>query len=149
MEGEIASFPSYKASVEYRGQRYDLHFLALFSDKRDAKPIVFSHGWPGSVLEFVPMLRHLKKTYTPSTLPNHILVPALVGYGFSSKPALDYGFSSRDNAAILDLMMVGLGFGRNGGKGGYFAQGGDIGSFVTRQLSRHDNCLGKRAWILV
>lgn len=89
------------------------------------------------------MLHHLKKEYTPATLPNHILVPALVGYGFSTPPATDVPFGSYDNAAILDKMMAGLGFGLSGGRGGYYAQGGDIGSFVTRQLTRFDGCLGE------
>lgn len=95
------------------------------------------------MLEFVPMLNYLRKTYTPATLPNHIIVPALVGYGFSSPPALDLAFSARDNAAVFDGMLAGLGFARRGDRGGYYAQGGDIGSFVTRQLSRFENCLGR------
>ncbi|BEI82238.1 hypothetical protein CcaverHIS002_0301060 [Cutaneotrichosporon cavernicola] len=142
VEAEIASFPSYHATVEYKGYKYKIHFLALFSAKRDATPIVFSHGWPGSVLEFVPMLNHIKSKYSPATLPNHIIVPALVGYGFSSPPPTDLAFGSYDNAAILDKMMAGLGFGREGGRGGYYAQGGDIGSFVTRQLTKFDSCIG-------
>lgn len=47
VEAEIASFPSYHATVEYKGHNYKIHFLALFSAKRDATPVVFSHGWPG------------------------------------------------------------------------------------------------------
>lgn len=49
VEKEIASFPSYHATVEYKGHEYKIHFLALFSEKRDATPIVFSHGWPGEL----------------------------------------------------------------------------------------------------
>ncbi len=96
------------------------------------------------------MLNHVKQKYTPETLPNHIIVPSLVGYGFSSPPATDLNFGSYDNAAIINKMMVGLGFGREDGlgfavddpKGGYDAQGGDIGSFVTRQLTKFDSCIG-------
>lgn len=126
-----------------------MHFLALWSQKPDAVPIVMSHGWPGSVLEFTPLLKHLTETYAPATLPYHVLVPSLIGYGWSSPPPLDRPFSSRDNAGIWDALMRGLGFSKDKGRG-YLAQGGDIGSFVTRQLSQHESCLGEcgEAWLV-
>lgn len=88
------------------------------------------------------MLNHLRKTYTPAQMPYHFIVPSLIGYGWSSPPPIDRAFAARDCAGVFETMMVGLGFGKSGGKGGYFAQGGDIGSFVTRQLSTFDSCIG-------
>ena len=58
------------------GKVYDIHFLALFSTREDAIPIVFFHGWPGSFLEFLPILSLLKSKYDQSTLPYHIIVPS-------------------------------------------------------------------------
>jgi len=95
------------------------------------------------VLEFVPLLKHIKKTYTSSNMPYHFIVPSLIGYGFSSQPPIDRAFAARDCAGAFDAMMRGLGFGTNSHHKGYIAQGGDIGSFVTRQLSTFDACIGE------
>ena len=116
------------AALEHKGNNFNVHFMALFSKKPDAVPIVLTHGWPGSVLEFVPLLHHLSKVYTPETLPVHLVVPSLIGYGFSSPPPLDDDFTTGDNAALFDKLMTGLGF------KGYIAQGGDVGSLVSRAL---------------
>jgi microsomal epoxide hydrolase len=87
------------------------------------------HGWPGSFLEFLPIMQILMKKYTPSTLPYHIIVPSLPGYAFSSPPSHDRDFQLQDVARILNNLMIQLGFGT-----GYVAQGGDIGSKVARVL---------------
>lgn len=111
--------------------------MGLFSEKADAVPIVFLHGWPGSFLEFIPILDNLRKTYTPSTLPYNIVVPSLPGFAFSSSPPLDKDFNLSDSSALIDKLMVGLGF------GSYVAQGGDIGSAIARILgATSENCKG-------
>lgn len=51
------------------GREYTVHFMGLFSKRDDAVPIVFSHGWPGSFLEFLPMLELVRKQYTEDELP--------------------------------------------------------------------------------
>ena len=81
-------------------------------------------------------MEKLKQKYTPTTLPFHVIVPSLPGYGYSSGPPLDRQFRVEDIARYMDALMVGLGFGS-----GYIAQGGDIGSFVARVLTAtFDNC---------
>jgi microsomal epoxide hydrolase len=138
VEDDINSFPNYTGSLEHKGHSYKVHFLALYSRKKDAIPIVMTHGWPGSVLEFLPLLHHLSKTYTPETLPVHVVVPSLIGYGFSSPPPVDDDFTTRDNAALFDKLMTGLGF-KN-----YIAQGGDVGSLVSSTLgAEYPACKGK------
>lgn len=82
----------------------------------------------GSIIEFLPLLRHLQSTYTPSTLPAHIIVPSLIGYGFSGPPPLDATYGNVDQALLQDQLMRGLGFDK------YVAQGGDIGGFVTFKM---------------
>lgn len=141
VEAELNAFPQYQATITEDGVKYKVHFLALFSERKDATPILFSHGWPGSILEFVPMLQLLQKTYTPATLPHHIIVPSLIGYGFSSPPPTDRPFTGAVQAAIFDGLMRGLGFGKE--HGGYLAQGGDVGSFVVRIMTKFDGCNGK------
>ncbi|KZP29800.1 alpha/beta-hydrolase [Athelia psychrophila] len=135
-EAEINSFPNYFATIEDGGTDFNIHFVALFSEKPDAIPIVLLHGWPGSFLEFLPILAILRSRYTPSTLPYHLIVPSMPGYAFSSPPPPDRAFDLLNVARIFNTLMVGLGFG-----GGYVAQGGDIGSKVARVLSvQYDSC---------
>jgi microsomal epoxide hydrolase len=141
-EKEINSFPNFIGSVAFEGIKYEIQFLALFSKRKDAVPLMLNHGWPGSILEFVPTLLHVSKTYTPANLPYHVIVPSLVGYGFSSMPPLDRPFGARECAGAFDALMTGLGLGIGSPRGGYIAQGGDIGSFVSRQLATFDGCIG-------
>ncbi|TIA61200.1 alpha/beta-hydrolase [Aureobasidium pullulans] len=76
------------------------------------------------------MLTVIKKQYpNPEDLPYHIIVPSLPGYAFSSSPPIDRDFKADDMAPVMNALMVALGFGS-----GYIAQGGDLGSFIARQL---------------
>ena len=84
------------------------------------------------------MLKLLSTKYTPSTLPIHLIVPSLIGFGYSSPPPVDADFGTRDDAFLFDKLMQGLGL------TGYVAQGGDIGSFVARFIAQNSSiCAGK------
>jgi microsomal epoxide hydrolase len=138
-EDRINASPNFTVLVkDDQGIEVDVHFLALFSKKKDAIPIAFYHGWPGSILEFLGVLELLKKKYpSPEDLPYHVIVPSLPGYAFSSGPPLDQDYSIAQAAACLDKLMRGLGFSK------YLVQGGDLGSFVSRvQASTSDACVG-------
>jgi len=71
----------------------------------------------------------LRKKYSASDLPYNVIVPSLPGYGLSEGPSLDRQWSIQDASALIDKLMVGLGL------KGYVAQGGDIGSYMSRILS--------------
>jgi pimeloyl-ACP methyl ester carboxylesterase len=108
----------------------DIHFLHVKSPHPDAMPLLITHGWPGSVLEF----RHI---IGPLTDPEahggkakdafHVIAPSLPGYGFSGKPTAP-GWSIQKIATAWEALMARLGYDK------YVAQGGDWGSAVTRQL---------------
>ena len=115
---------------------YTIHFNALFSKRKYAHTILFLHGWPGSRVEFLPMLELIQQKYSPDSLPYHIIVPDLVGFGFSSRPALHKGFSILDNARILVKFMHALGL--TSEHGGYTVQGGDIGGFLGPRIAALD-----------
>jgi len=154
-EDRINSFPNFKSSIkDDDGDTYDIHFVALFSQKKTAVPIVLLHGWPGepflhlrmlsehpdscigSFLEFIGVLDLLKAKYTSADLPYHVIVPSLPGYAFSSGPSRKRDWDCEDMARIMNKLMVGLGFG-----GGYIAQGGDLGAFVGRILAaQYEEC---------
>lgn len=109
---------------------YDIHFTALFSSDPSATPVMMLHGWPGSLLEFLPILRLLTERYTSENLPYHIIVPSLPGYTLSSPPPKDKDFRIEDTATILDSLIKDLGFEQTG----YVVQGGDVGSKIARLL---------------
>jgi microsomal epoxide hydrolase len=137
-EAWINSFPHFRAPVKDDDETvYDIHFVALFSRKRDALPLLFLHGWPGSFLEFLSILNLLKGKYTPETLPYHVIVPSLPGFTFSSLPILERTFTVQDAARILDKLVSGLGFEK------FVIQGGDLGSLVGRCWGVYPNCIGK------
>lgn len=129
------------------GEEYSVHFAALFSPNKAAVPILLMHGWPGSFLEFLPILTRVQAAHAadPASLPYHLIVPSLPGFIFSDLgPAQDI---DTDKAAdVLHQLMVSLGFGPAGG-GGYIAQGGDVGAGLARSLAvrhpgREEGCRG-------
>ncbi|KAF3041693.1 hypothetical protein E8E12_005219 [Didymella heteroderae] len=132
-EKRINSFPNYRMAIN----GVDLHFVALFSEKKDAVPIQFLHGWPGSFIEFLPMLDNIRKQYPDAkSLPYHIIVPSLPGYPLSPRPT-DREFTMEESSAVLNQLMVNLGFTK------YIAQGGDVGSFNARlSAMNHEECVG-------
>lgn len=81
-------------------------------------------------MEFFDILKYFAKTYSPETLPYHLVVPSLPGYAFSSPPPLTRDFQLQNIASIMNSLMVELGF-----EGGYAVQGGDIGSKVCRVMA--------------
>jgi len=112
------------------GQLFTLHFTALFSLSPSAIPITLLHGWPGSWLEFAPVLDLLAEKYTPSTLPYHVIVPSIPDYGLSTRADEDTKELTMEGAAeALNGLMIALGF-----EGGYVAQGGDVGSFLAQTM---------------
>jgi epoxide hydrolase len=98
----------------------DIHFLHIRSANPDARPLLMTHGWPGSVLEFMDVIGPLSQDY-------HLVIPSLPGYAFSGKPK-EAGWNLDRIARAWDQLMRGLGYDR------YFAQGGDWGSAVTSTI---------------
>lgn len=132
-EKHINSFPNYTMSIE----GLTVHFIGLFSEQKDAIPIIFMHGWPGSFIEFLPMCTLLRQKYSKADLPYHVIVPSLPGYTLSSGGPLDRDWTVPDTARVLDQLMKNLGFNK------YLAQGGDVGSFVGTVMSTtFDSCVG-------
>ncbi|RMZ67442.1 epoxide hydrolase [Pyrenophora seminiperda CCB06] len=131
-EKSINSIPNYKMQIE----SVQVHFAALFSENKGAIPILFMHGWPGSFVEFLPMLQLIKKKYSAKDLPYHIVVASLPGYPLSTiHPTEDWAIE--DSGRILNQLMLTLGFNK------YLVQGGDVGSFVAQTMNAtYDGCVG-------
>jgi epoxide hydrolase len=107
-----------------------LHVLHARSPHPDALPLVLTHGWPGSVAEFLDVLGPLTDPADPRDAFS-VVVPSLPGYGWSGKPTTP-GWGLTRTADAWAELMTRLGYDRFG------AQGGDIGSFVSANLgARH------------
>ena len=136
-EDLINSFPNFTVQItDGDGIKFDVHFMALFSEKPDAIPLAFYHGWPGSFMEFLKIFGILKERYSPKDLPFHVIAPSLPGFGYSSGPPVDVDYATEKAAVLMHNLMIGLGF-----ESGYLSQGGDIGSFIARHQAAHfDAC---------
>ena len=116
VEGELNALPNFITEID----GLDIHFIHVKSENPNARPIIMTHGWPGSVLEFINVIEPLSKDF-------HLVIPSLPGYGFSGKPAKT-GWDIPQIAKAWDSLMKRLGYDR------WFAQGGDWGSAVTREI---------------
>ncbi len=130
LASRLNAFPQFRV----RAGGVDVHFLHVRSPHPNALPLLITHGWPGSVLEFLELLGPLTDP------PAHggdaadafdVVCPSLPGYGFSEKPTRA-GFGVSAIAAAWAELMATLGYGR------YAAQGGDWGASVTMRLANHD-----------
>ena len=104
-----------------------IHFLHRHSPRPDATPLVLTHGWPGSVAEFVDVIDDLVEPQDAETPAFHVVVPSLPGYGYSDKPAEEGWGTERIAAAWVELMGR-LGYDR------FLAHGGDWGGPITIAL---------------
>jgi pimeloyl-ACP methyl ester carboxylesterase len=135
-EARLNRFAQFKTEID----GVSVHFVHARSPHADAMPLVITHGWPGSIVEF-------HKVIEPLTNPTahggdardafHVVCPSLPGYGFSGKP-LRTGWNVQRIARAWSQLMPRLGYAR------YAAQGGDWGAMVTTCIGIQDpaNCLG-------
>jgi pimeloyl-ACP methyl ester carboxylesterase len=129
-EARLNGYPQYTTDID--GQR--VHFLHVPSTEPDALPLVLSHGWPGSIVEFLDVIGPLTDPKAHGGDPAdafHVVVPSLPGFGLSG-PVHEPGWASRRVARAFAELMSRLGYTR------YGAQGGDVGAFVAPDLGRVD-----------
>ena len=125
-ERGINRFPQFKVAVGGA----QIHLYHVRSPHAHALPLIMTHGWPGSVVEFLEVLGPLTTPERFGGEPRdafHVVAPSLPGYGFSDKPS-ERGCGVERIAALWDELMVRLGY------ASYFAQGGDWGASVTTQI---------------
>ncbi|MGR8919429.1 MAG: epoxide hydrolase family protein [Gammaproteobacteria bacterium] len=112
----------------------DIQFMHVESPHAGAKPLVMTHGWPGSVIEFMKVVGPL--TDPPAHGGDaadafHVVCPTLPGFGFSGKPDAP-GWGVERIARAWSTLMTRLGYER------YYAQGGDWGAAVTAAIAVQD-----------
>ncbi len=107
-----------------------VHFIHMRSAEPDATPMVLTHGWPGSFVEFLDVIGPLTDPVAhggEAADAFHVVVPSMPGYGFSG-PTVQPEFDVNKVADAIAEVMEQLGYDR------YIAQGGDWGAIVTRRL---------------
>ncbi|WP_306090271.1 epoxide hydrolase family protein [Qipengyuania flava] len=107
----------------------DIHFLHRRSSRAGAVPLLLTHGWPGSVVEFFGVIDDLVEPEDPDAMAFHVIAPSLPGYGFSDKPA-NTGWGVERIARAWTELMSRLGY------ADWVAQGGDWGAAVTTAIGQ-------------
>ncbi|WP_326730876.1 epoxide hydrolase [Streptomyces phaeochromogenes] len=109
-----------------------VHFLHVRSPEPDAVPLILTHGWPGSIVEFLGLIGPLSDPRAHGGDPAdafHLVIPAIPGFGFSG-PTKDRGWNVGRTARAWAELMRRLGYER------YGAQGGDLGALISPALGR-------------
>jgi microsomal epoxide hydrolase len=129
-EARLNGFGQFTTTID--GQR--IHFLHIRSASSGALPLIVTHGWPGSVVEFMEIIGPLTDPAAfggASDDAFDLVIPSIPGYGFSG-PTTDRGWDVRRVARAWASLMARLGYQR------YGAQGGDWGAIISRELGLAD-----------
>jgi pimeloyl-ACP methyl ester carboxylesterase len=124
-EGRLNDHPQFVTAID--GQ--DIHFLHVRSSHPDAFPLILTHGWPGSVVEYLDVIEPL--TASNGTGAFDLVIPSLPGYGFSG-PTHETGWNRSRIAKAWAELMRRLGYER------YGAVGNDAGSMINPEMGRID-----------
>ncbi|MFE5706197.1 epoxide hydrolase family protein [Rhodococcus koreensis] len=127
-EKSLNTIPQFVTEID--GQ--NIHFLHVRSPEPDALPLVLTHGWPGSFVEFLDVIGPLTDPVAHGGNPAdafHVVVPSLPGFGFSG-PVRESGWNIHRIAGAWAELMSRLGYDR------YGVQGGDIGAGVSPEVAR-------------
>ncbi|OLT19114.1 epoxide hydrolase [Actinomadura sp. CNU-125] len=127
-EARLNEIPQFTTEID--GET--IHFMHVRSPEPDALPLLMTHGWPGSVAEFLKVIGPLSDPRAHGGDPAdafHLVIPSLPGYGFSG-PLRQTGWDVPRIAAAWSRLMDLLGY------DAYGVQGGDAGSVISLQLGR-------------
>lgn len=126
-EKKINRFKNFKCNID----NIDIHFIYEKGSGKNPRPLLLSHGWPGSIIEFlhiIEKLAHPEKFGGNEEDAFDVIVPSLPGFGFSSRPARPIG--PRKMSSIFNKLMTDkLGYKK------YIAQGGDFGGTICTWLA--------------
>ena len=126
IEQRLGAFDNFVTDID----GIDIHFIHKRSQHTAATPLLITHGWPGSVLEYLDILDALTDPTQHGGSPDdafHVVLPALPGFGFSGKPR-DTGTGVPKIAALWETLMHRLNY------TAFHAHGGDWGSIVTQAV---------------
>jgi pimeloyl-ACP methyl ester carboxylesterase len=119
-EAKLNAYPQFTTEID--GQ--NIHFIHVRSTKEDALPLILTHGWPGTVVEYLDVIEDLSQDL-------HLVIPFLPGFGFSG-PTRERGWNRYRTARAWAELMKRLGYNH------YGAVGNDGGSFISPEVGRID-----------
>ncbi|MFI1718224.1 epoxide hydrolase family protein [Streptomyces litmocidini] len=128
-EAQLNAYPQFVEEIDGA----QVHFLHVTSPEPDATPLLLTHGWPGSVAEFLDVIGPLTDPRAHGGDPAeafHLVIPSIPGYGFST--LTETGWDTPRIARAWAELMARLGYGK------YIAQGGDAGAVISLELGRVD-----------
>jgi pimeloyl-ACP methyl ester carboxylesterase len=117
-EAALNTLPHFRAQID----GYQVHFLHVRARRRDAIPLLITHGWPGSFVEFLELVSLLREDGRFD-----LVVPSIPGFGFSSRPGAT---ATRDVARLWLRLMTRLEYER------FALQGGDLGAGISSWIAR-------------
>jgi epoxide hydrolase len=129
-EARLNALPQFRTQIDGLG----IHFMHVRSPHQDALPLVITHGWPGSIVEFLKVIGPLADPTAhggDAADAFHVVCPSLPGYGFSDKPARQ-GWKVERIAAAWTQLMARVGYER------YGAQGSDWGTSISASIGQQD-----------
>ncbi|MFD9186936.1 epoxide hydrolase family protein [Streptomyces phaeochromogenes] len=127
-EARLNEWPQFTTTIDGA----NVHFAHIRSPEPDATPLIITHGWPGSIVEFLDVVGPLTDPRAHGGDPAdafHVVLPSIPGFGLSG-PTRDTGWELRRVGAAFAELMDRLGYPRFG------AQGGDWGAGISRELGR-------------
>jgi pimeloyl-ACP methyl ester carboxylesterase len=129
-EAKLNEFPQFTTEID--GQ--NIHFLHVHSPEPDAFPLILTHGWPGSIVEYLDVIGPLSDPRShgaDETDAFHLVIPSIPGFGFSGSTT-DTGWNRYRTAVAWAELMSRLGYTR------YGAVGNDAGSMISPEVGRVD-----------
>ncbi|MGZ3710189.1 MAG: epoxide hydrolase family protein [Bdellovibrionota bacterium] len=127
VEARLNALPQFVTNID----GVDIHFIHVRSKNSKALPMIMTHGWPGSVLEFLKVVGPLTDPVAYEGKAEDafdVVIPSMPGYGFSGKPTSP-GWDPAHIARAWTTLMRRLGYTR------YVAQGGDWGDAISEQMA--------------
>ena len=128
VESSLNALPQFRTQIDGLG----IYFLHVRSKHENALPIILTHGWPGSIIEFLQVIGPLVDPTAHGGKADeafHVVIPSLPGFGFSDKPA-EVGWRLPRIANAWAALMARLGYSH------YVAQGGDLGAGVSSWMAK-------------
>lgn len=127
VEAKLNALPMFLTEID----GLDIHFIHVRSRHENALPMILTHGWPGSVLEFLKVIDPLTNPTAHGGVADdafHVVVPSIPGFGFSAKPT-SLGWGSDHIGRAWSVLMRRLGY------DSYVSQGGDCGSVISQRMA--------------